>query len=120
MRKGILILLFISLPVFLWASPLTKQDKILEGLFITTLMIDWGQTLYISEYPDKYWESNPILGENPSRERVNAYFASCIVGHILITRILPPKWRTAWQTIWIGIELKTIHNNWQVGIRVRF
>ena len=117
----------------------TKTDTALQSVTVALMVVDWGQTLDIADskvtncYPSwdntasvkstNYYtasEVNPILGEHPSRGSVNLYFASVIVGHTAVARLLPKPYRTFWQAIWIGGEITAVGHNHTAGFRVKF
>jgi hypothetical protein len=116
----------------------TAKDYTLEGAFVASAMVDWGQTLQISRIPDpqtayalgrpyrETWsqpdhhECNPILGEHPSRKQVNTYFTSAILAHAAIANVLGGSWRTGWQVGSIGLEAIVIHRNVQIGLGCKF
>jgi len=101
-------------------DPWTKNQVLLQGATSTLNVIDWGQTLDIADRPDKYYETNPILGEHPSRAEVNKYFA-CLMGtQILITHLLPSKYRKYWLSLNIAVSGYYVHNNYRIGLRVNY
>lgn len=87
----------------------------------TTLnIIDWGQTLDIADKPDEFREVNPILGEHPSKGRVNTYFALASLAKLGITHILPSKYRKWWLGFNIAVSGYCVGNNYHIGARVNF
>ena len=44
-----------------------------------TLLIDWKQTRYISNHPEKFFEINKFLGPHPTLNAVDAYFTAWVV-----------------------------------------
>jgi hypothetical protein len=44
-----------------------------------TLLIDWKQTRYISNHPEKFFEVNKFLGPHPSILSVDSYFTAWVV-----------------------------------------
>ena len=98
----------------------TQDQIIMQGIVSGLNIIDWGQTLDISERPDEYREINPILGEHPDRGEVNRYFACSIALKILITHLLPSKYRDYWLGGNIAISWYLVDHNHRVGLRVNF
>lgn len=98
----------------------SKQDVALQAVFTSLHIIDWGNTLYIADNPRYYSETNMILGKHPNRGNVNLYFAGTLAGSVLVTHILPKKYRPYFQTIIISIETAAMANNHAVGIGMRF
>jgi hypothetical protein len=99
-----------------WDSTDTGLQLVYTGLHI----MDWGQTLRIAKSPDRWRETNPILGRHPKQSTVNLYFAGTLAAHTAIAYLLPKDWRRAWQIVWIGVEAGYVYNNYRAGIRVRF
>lgn len=114
----------------------TTGDTIRQGAVVALQTADYLQTRHIvadrdPQYVDlgggasvqysepryRYRELNPILGERPTTEQVNAYFAASIVGNALISCLLPPSWRVPFQYISIGYEAAFVVNNFSVGVR---
>jgi hypothetical protein len=121
----ILIILFVASGCFAlpWEhDPWTTQDTVLQLTFSALAMIDFWQTytfLYTGTYKEQgYYETNPILGNYPSKIRFFSYAGICIIGHLLISYILPQFFRTIWQIAWSCIEIKYIHHNYQINIRI--
>lgn len=134
MKRAILTLFILLLPFSnLHASDKwTKQDYVLEITWEVLHLIDWSQTRYIAEHPDKYWEINPILGNHPSIEKVDLYMGAGAIVHPIISHILPRKakflwmdnvyWypRTTWQSITITMSGSAVINNLSIGIKCEF
>ena len=119
----IILLLLAAIPAksYAWFDKPTVEDYILQTGFITVTSIDWMQTRFIATN-ENYDENNLILGYNPSLKKVNLYFISSIILHTSISFILPKKYylRSAWQSIWIGIETKCTVQNYDIGIKFKF
>ncbi len=112
----------LSLTAFLALVPLqahadtwTPTDTVVEAGCIALLLIDWGQTL-----DRRYHESNPILGSRPSHATVVAYFLGVISAQVVVARLLPSPWRSVFQGIMIGIEGRSVVNNWRIGAELRW
>lgn len=112
-----------------FAENWTWQDTAWQGAFVAVLAADWTQTRYIAKNPDKYHETNPILGKHPSTSQVDTYMAGCVLGHTLISLALPPKAeifgytinpRRIWQGVWIGIEAGYVIHNTSIGVKFEF
>lgn len=86
----------------------------------TLLLVDMFQTLDIAENPDKHYETNPILGEHPSKEEVYLYFGSGLLLNYLAVKYLPDPWWKVQQVFQIGISLACITNNISLGIGFSF
>jgi hypothetical protein len=97
----------------------THTDTALQLSYTALHIADWGQTLDIANHPNTI-ETNPILGNNPTRGEINAYFASTLALHWLIARVLPQKWRSQFQLGTIALEFDVISENHSAGIRLNF
>jgi hypothetical protein len=121
MKISCALVLALSLPVSAQAfDPWSEADKNRQGAFNVALALDWRQTLQLIKEPDKYYETNPILGKYPSDSKVNTYFALSMLGHAAVTHVLPSKWRPYWQYTWIAIETGVVAHNYKAGIRLNF
>jgi hypothetical protein len=120
-RRGVM-RLFPSLllsSTLLAGTPWSTKDKVLEGAVVIATVVDWRQTQDIKNHPGLY-EENPILGRHPSDKTINTYFASSILLHALVADQLQGKWRTAWQSTWIVVEIGTVQRNYALGVRLNF
>lgn len=98
----------------------TKADTARQVVYSTLHIMDWGQTRYIATHPEKYHETNPILGSHPSLRSVNLYFGATLLCHTAISAILPDKYRRAWQYVTIGVEGAYVVHNFNIGIKFGF
>ncbi|HJW81991.1 MAG TPA: hypothetical protein VJ396_07080 [Acidiferrobacterales bacterium] len=102
------------------AGDWTKEDTAWQAAYLTLHVVDWGQTRDISAQPERYYEKNSILGEHPSRKRVDSYFVGAAILHTGIAYALPPKWRRLWQCVAIGSSAGAVANNVNIGLQVNF
>ncbi len=114
MRVLILVLIFISTPAYAW----TKADTQRQLVYSVLHVIDWGQTrdVVLHGYPER----NLFLGNYPSTQQVDNYFALTLIGHSLIAYYLPDSYRKQWQSITIGFEIAIVMGNYSVGINVHY
>jgi len=120
MKLLIAISLLLIFPSCLVASDWRQQDTYRELAFASLVIIDWKQTLNISNSNGVYYESNPFLGKNPSNRTVNLYMPIMTGSHVLISYLLPLKYRAAWQYITIGMEAGTVMYNYNIGLGFLF
>lgn len=97
----------------------TKADTARQIAFTTLTVVDWGQTRYISK-SDDFYELNPLLGKNPSRDEVDKHFLIAITAHAVISYLLPRDYRKVWQYIFIGTEGAVVTRNHAIGVRMDF
>ena len=98
----------------------STTDTVMEATYAVVHIMDWRQTRAIVGSEGRWRETNNILGDHPSRDRVDTWFAGTLAGHALVSYLLPDKCRTAWQTLTIGMEATTVVRNYQLGIKVAF
>lgn len=143
MRLFVLLLLLCPAVASAWSEADTKR----QVAYTTLHIIDWGQTLDISnrcepdtrttenDYktlpggsnqtttetdPPEVNELNPHLGSCPSRSEVNRYFLVTGLGHYAVSRMLPSPYRKWWQRVTIAVEGATVAHNISVGVRIRY
>lgn len=91
----------------------TKEDTLRELATLGLIGMDWHQT---RDFRAKgHPEINPILGRYPSRARVNTLIGAAMIGHPIVARLLPKKWRRAFQYGTIAAETLAVGNNWNKG-----
>lgn len=118
------VFLFLCIMTLLFLTPSSsysfgswnQETTARELCFLFSLSTDWKQTLEISKNPDKYSETNPILGDHPDESKVHAYFAACALTHALVAYMLPPEYSKIWQVTWIGIQSSVTDSNRDNGI----
>ena len=130
------------------ADPWTKADVAWETAYLVTLAADWSQTRqfpkqygkqeFVSEWVSVrnqdnsitstygYWrkhyvaESNPILGREPSRTKIDIYFALAAWSHYWVAKRLPMPWRRWWQVYGGLIQLGYVHRNYRLRFSIKF
>ena len=115
-----LILALFSAPMAHAGEPWDTTDKVLGATAASLLVVDWGQTLYIADNPDKYYERNIIMGEHPSRGQVNVYFATVLVGGYFFADWLSPDNRKRFLGTVSVIEVWATTKNHGIGVRIGF
>lgn len=116
-RILVLLMLLSTTPTYAF----DKWDNFDKGLAATSFalkVMDWRQTRQIASDPVHYREMNPLLGDHPSKERVDLYFAASTIAEIGIAHILPSDWRKAWLLSWIALSgVMVMHNN-SIGLSI--
>ena len=120
MKTLIIAILLFSTSAF--ADNWTTGDTYREAAFQTLNVIDWGQTRYIAQHPDRFYESESgwIIGKHPDEKRVDIYMAESAVLHFIVAYCLPQSWRVPFQYITIGMKLNNTIGNASIGIKVSF
>ncbi len=83
----------------------------------TLLIVDLIQTHEISRN-DRYVEANPVLGENPSKEKINLYFSSAILLNQFATKYLSYGFQKFIQVAVISVETSYIAGNASIGVKM--
>lgn len=73
------------------------------------ISVDWLQTRYIAKH-DAYTELNPVLGPNPSINKVDLYFATSLLYANVVGEWLPVSWSDHY---YFGLSL------WEAGVVTR-
>ena len=137
--KVIQVYILVCLGAFLcWPTQSHAEDR-KEAIAQTLLLMDWAQTRDIVRHQatcgatdgasavdrarhcgEGYYETNPIIGEQPSMGRVNAYFATVMLGHYLIDRHLSPSNQDRFEWATIVLEAAVVLHNHQIGLSIKF
>lgn len=110
--------LFISTPAF--ADDWSKADTQREVAYQMFLGVDWAQTRYVARNPDKFIERNPILGDHPSVDKVDAHFVLSGLAHYGISRALDEKWRKRFQYVTVAFQGAVVARSVHIGVGIRF
>lgn len=117
--KRLLILCMLISPLA-YGDEWSKTDIALESVYATLHTIDYLETRQIARN-DHYYESiNPILGKNPSQDKVDIWFCSMMAAQYIIADRLPSKWRKLWISSGIVVEGSMVRKNIKVGMKIRF
>ena len=73
------------------ADEWTREDTERQLLYTAIHMIDWGQTRHVARHPEKFKESNLILGDHPSVSEVDMYAAASLTASWIIAYKLNKK-----------------------------
>lgn len=124
MYKVIIILLLFPSVCFAWDRPVenrwTAKDTMFEAWNVGLQVIDWGQTKNIVNNPDLYYEGNSFLGKHPSHAEVDRFFLVTIVGHGVVSYLLPRDYREVWQLVTVGMHIGNVKRNYDIGLKVDF
>lgn len=100
----------------------TNKDSLWQSAYLVLHAADWGQTRDIAAQCKRgeYFETNPLIGKCPSVHWVNTYFLGTALLHTGIARVLPQKYRRAFQAGTIGMQMGFVTNNSRIGLTVKF
>jgi len=87
-------------------------------LCISLLVVDWLQTRFIADHPERFTESNLILGEHPSLRAVDIYFACCVAATMVLAWLLPYWWAIGAGVALAALEAFVTVRNYRHGIRI--
>jgi len=125
MKSILLVLLLVPTQVLALCDDWTRSHTIQEIAFQTVMFVDTRLTIDgcervypASEYPR--CEANPIVGQRPDRATMNTVFVLTGAGHLLVSCLLPARWRTDWNVITIPLEGFAVMQWLLVGARFRF
>ena len=115
----IIIFFIVMCPLTTFADKWTNSDTFIETLYASLHVADWNQTLQIVK-DDRRGEKNKILGSFPSKDQVDLYFTTTLIGHYYIAKNINQPYRALWQILWIGRQLKAINHNRKAGLQIDF
>ncbi len=90
----------------------THQDTLLEAGALAVTAKDWQQTIWITE---GCREQNPIMGKCGEQMAPNTYFPLVGLLHVGIALLLPPRARTVFQAVTMGVEINQTWANYRNG-----
>ena len=102
------------------AQAWSKHDTYWEAAYLAIHVLDWGQTRDIARSNGYFYESNVIMGLNPTIKEVNTYFAVTGILHVVTAVALPRKYRRIFQASTMAWELGYVSGNAMVKIEVDF
>jgi hypothetical protein len=98
----------------------TTEQRVLGGIALTAIVIDYGQTLNIAKHPTTKWEYNPLLPEHPSVSQVTRHFVvGSIIGYVALDA-MPSEWRTIALRIGTTIQIGVVARNFSLGLNTQF
>lgn len=87
------------------------RDTIAEATFAAVTAQDWRETDSIVQ---GCREQNPIMGPCGDRLSPNLYMPAAIVVHAVVSALLPPRLRLAWDAVTVGAEVRTLYGNREI------
>ena len=120
-RAALLSLVLVLSPALCRAAdPWETTDYWLAGAAVAALAADWGQTRHIAKNPNRFIETNPVLGSSPSVGKVDTYFVGAIVGTVALAHVLPGDWRQLFLGGVLALEIGVVNQNRSLGIKMAF
>jgi len=102
------------------AADWNRKDSQRQWMYLSAHSMDWLQTRYIANHPQTYYETNPVLGDQPSQEKVDRYFFTTALLHSWIAYSLPSRYRKWFQYSTIIMETGYVGHNASIGIGIDF
>lgn len=98
-----------------------SEDQLRMGAALAAAtVVDWAQTRYIADNPDRFHETNPIVGRHPSIGRVDRYFATSVLVGAVVLDALPSEYRDYALKAGLVLEVLVVSNNARIGVGVKF
>ena len=105
--------------LLIFASPAGAEINWYQVSANTLLTADWLQTRYIAK-DDDYYETNGILGEQPTDAEVNQYFITSLLLTNGIGYVLPDDMQDYFYLTVAVVEGVQVLDNYRIGIRFEF
>ena len=80
------------------------------------LLADWRQAHYIRQSP-YHQETNLVLGRDPTRRQVNAYFGTLMAANAAVFFLPKEKRKIAWGAV-IIYQAVSIATNKSIGVKI--
>ena len=98
----------------------TNKEKLLYGTTTLAMLADYKSTASVLYSNQGYREMNPFLGEQPSRDKLTAWFVGWAIGHYFIANSMSHEQRTAYLLTITIIETAAAAHNVSIGATIRF
>lgn len=112
-----------------WFSPLRSQDVAWIAVDYSLMVIDYGQTRWMAQHPDHWWEVNPLMGKHPGTKTIDLNFLGSAMTYAVAAWALPPKAESGYKK-WLNrenffftftvVEAANVGNNWRIGAGITF
>ncbi len=119
MKTLFLLLCFLCLSGCASSSEWTRAATRWEIAFQVVNMADAYTTMQIRHtagIEEKNWLTRELIGAFPVEQDVALLFAAYGIGHYLISRSLPERWRRYYQIGTMGYSIALVINNCQLGL----
>ena len=115
----IIIMSIILFPASAIAGDWSVEDTQRELLYSAIVAIDIEQTKSAIT-SQEFIEKNVLLGEQPTNDRLTKYGVSVVVGHALVSYLLPAESRYWFQKLTIFLHATVLPKNHMIGARIEF
>jgi len=83
------------------------------------IVVDWLQTRSITSNPN-FVEANPLLGRNPTRKQVDAFFITNLVVYNYVGEKHMGRHKNAFYGVIGAMRLLTVVHNKKIGVKINF
>jgi len=121
--KTLLLSLLLLLPATVVAGldDWTEEQRKWYAASVVVTVADWATTRDMTRrYHEGYHETNPIMGQYPSRQRVDQHFLTVLVANYFIADNLSSRNRTVYLQFFTVGQAAVVANNLNIGLRIRF
>ena len=118
-RITVLAMLFVLLTVTPACAEWNDTTKSLFVAHSVLKLIDMRQTLDIAHLQGAY-EVNPWLGEHPSDAKIYQYAAVSYALTWWLVGYLDSPWDVRLLSVYVGIQVGAVSNNYNAGLSIRF
>ena len=120
-----ILIIFLALLTLSCASlhhePYSNGDIYREVAVQTLNIMDYASTdKILNSHPTLAVESNPLLGSNPSRDKLIGVALGTGILHGVINHYLPAQYRPYWQWPFIVIKAGVVGNNYHINAGIQF
>jgi hypothetical protein len=119
------LLLFLLLLFTSGYSKASSGDIKLAVASSVIILADWASTRdlarnYHSGFIEKGLVLSSIYGETPSRSQIDTYFAARLLVHYAAYKWLDNPYKNVYYTLTIVDHGTMLHNNLQLGLKIKF
>ena len=86
-----------------WFSPFRSKDLAWIAVDYCLMVVDCGQTRWMAQHPDHWWEVNPMMGKHPNTKTIDVNFLGAAMTYAVTAWALPPKAETGYKK-WFNRE----------------
>ena len=112
-----LLAVMLLVPSVCFAGDWSKIDTAWELGYLGVMTID---CLQARDTRPQYVERNPLLGEHPSKGRIDNLCLASAIGHFGVSYVLPSDWRRIWQISTIAAEIVVVQHQYRIGLKMTF
>lgn len=98
----------------------SDKEKLLYGTASLAMLADYKSTASVLYPSQGYREANPFLGEQPSKDKLAAWFIGWTIGHYFIANSLSHESRIQYLLIVTVVETAAASHNVSIGAKINF